>query len=47
MEAVEDMAVPDTFALARPNEATLNSGGYQELCIGADFSFALWKVAAD
>ena len=47
MEAVEDMALPDTFALAWADKATLNSGSYQELCIGTDFSSALWKVAAD
>ena len=47
MEAVEDMALPDTFALTRADEATLNSGSYQELGIGADFSFALREVAAD
>jgi hypothetical protein len=41
------MALPDTFALAGPNEATLNSGRNQKFGIGVDFSSALWKVAAD
>jgi hypothetical protein len=47
MEAVKDMAIPDALALARPNKATLNSGSYKEFGIGANLSFALWKVAAD
>ena len=47
MEAIEDMALPDTFALTRPNEATLNSGSYQEFGIGLNLCLAFWKVAAD
>jgi hypothetical protein len=47
MEAVEDMALPDTIALARANQATLNSGTYQELGKCPNLSFSLWKVAAD
>ena len=27
MKAIKDMALPDAFAFAGPNEATLNSGG--------------------
>jgi hypothetical protein len=47
MEAVKDMALPDTFAFAWADKATLNSGSYQKFGIGLNLSFALWKVAAD
>jgi hypothetical protein len=41
------MTVPDALAFAGSNQATLNSCGYKEFGIGANFSFALWKVAVD
>jgi hypothetical protein len=47
MKAVEDMAIPDALAFARPNKATLNSGGDQEFGKGSNLSFSLWEVAAD
>ena len=47
MEAVKDMALPDTFAFAGPNEATLNPGSYQEFSVSLNLCLALWKVAAD
>ena len=47
MKAVEDMALPDAFAFAGPDQATLNSGGDQEFGKGSNLSFSLWEVAAD
>jgi hypothetical protein len=47
MKAVEDMALPDALAFARPNKTTLNSGGDEKFGKGCNLSFSLWEVAAD
>ena len=41
------MAFPDALAFAGSNQASLNSGGGQELRKGTDLFLAFWEVAAD
>jgi hypothetical protein len=46
-EGVEDMALPDSIAFTRADEATLNTCSFEEVGIGADLPLLLRKVAGD
>jgi hypothetical protein len=47
MEAVEDMALPDTLTFAWADKATLNPCSNEKFGKCSDLSLSLWKVAAD
>ena len=46
-ELVEDMALPDSIALSRANQTTLNTCSLKEIGIGAYLALLFRKVASD
>jgi hypothetical protein len=46
-EGVEDVALPDSIAFSRANQATLNTCPFEEVGIGADSPLFFRKVASN